>query len=191
MARPKSEDKRNAILDAATAIFAERGVWSTPTSAISKAAGVAEGTLFTYFATKDVLVNELYRALKLEFADALLTAFPKDGDTRSKFQHVWEQYVRWGVANPDKFKVMEQLSVSDQVTAESKAFGYAPFAELEREAAKSIELQQIRDYPLPFIAAALGALADITMAFAAQKADDGIDYCAAGFEVFWNGISRH
>jgi AcrR family transcriptional regulator len=52
MARPKSDDKRNAILTAAIATFAARGVWSTPTSAISKAAGIAEGTLFTYFGTK-------------------------------------------------------------------------------------------------------------------------------------------
>ena len=56
MARPRSEDKRNAILDAAIAEFASRGAWSTPTSAISRAAGVAEGTLFTYFANKEVLV---------------------------------------------------------------------------------------------------------------------------------------
>ena len=49
MARPKSEDKRNAILDAATRVFAERGLTAAPTSEISKQAGVAEETLFTYF----------------------------------------------------------------------------------------------------------------------------------------------
>ena len=48
MARPKSEDKRNAILDAATRVFAESGLSAAPTSEISKQAGVAEGTLFTY-----------------------------------------------------------------------------------------------------------------------------------------------
>jgi len=42
MARPKSEDKRNAILDAATRLFAERGLTAAPTSEISKQAGVAE-----------------------------------------------------------------------------------------------------------------------------------------------------
>jgi AcrR family transcriptional regulator len=47
MARAKSEDKRNAILSAATEVFAERGLGAA-TSAISHEAGVAEGTLFTY-----------------------------------------------------------------------------------------------------------------------------------------------
>lgn len=191
MARPKSDDKRNAILDAAIAVFARQGVWSTPTSAISKAAGVAEGTLFTYFATKDVLVNELYRRLKLEFADVLLSAFPRTADVRSMFQHIWQRYIAWGVTNPEKFKVMAQLSVSDQITAESKAAGYAPFTELERIASASIEQQQIADYPVEFIAAMLEGLAETTMQFVARRnSDDTYDYCAAGFEIFWKGISK-
>ena len=65
MARPKSEDKRNAILDAATRVFAERGLAAAPTSEISRRAGVADGTLFTYFKTKDDLINALYREIKL------------------------------------------------------------------------------------------------------------------------------
>jgi AcrR family transcriptional regulator len=59
VARPKSEDKRNAILDTATLLFAGRGLTAAPTSEISKQAGVAEGTLFTYFKTKDDLINAL------------------------------------------------------------------------------------------------------------------------------------
>ncbi|HET8853867.1 MAG TPA: TetR family transcriptional regulator, partial [Ktedonobacteraceae bacterium] len=50
MARPKSQDKRNAILAAAIELIAEQGL-SVPTSKIAHVAGVAEGTLFTYFET--------------------------------------------------------------------------------------------------------------------------------------------
>ena len=70
MARPKSDDKRSAILAAATAVFAARGLAAAPTSAISRKARIAEGTLFTYFKTKDELINALYREIKLELADA-------------------------------------------------------------------------------------------------------------------------
>jgi hypothetical protein len=44
MARPRSEDKRNAILNPATQVIAVDGV-SAPTARIAKIAGVAEGTL--------------------------------------------------------------------------------------------------------------------------------------------------
>ncbi|SXJ13251.1 transcriptional regulator TetR family [Klebsiella pneumoniae] len=64
MARPKSEDKKQALLEAATAAFAQSGI-AASTSAIARSAGVAEGTLFRYFATKDELLNELYLAIKL------------------------------------------------------------------------------------------------------------------------------
>ncbi|HAZ3452149.1 TPA: helix-turn-helix transcriptional regulator, partial [Klebsiella pneumoniae] len=56
MARPKSEDKKQALLEAATAAFAQSGI-AASTSAIARSAGVAEGTLFRYFATKDELLN--------------------------------------------------------------------------------------------------------------------------------------
>lgn len=70
MARPKSEDKKQALLEAATAAFAQSGI-AASTSAIARSAGVAEGTLFRYFATKDELLNELYLAIKLRLAEIL------------------------------------------------------------------------------------------------------------------------
>jgi AcrR family transcriptional regulator len=93
MARPKSEDKRNAILDAATRVFAERGLTAAPTSEISKQAGVAEGTLFTYFKTKDDLINALYREIKLELADAMMSGFLRKKTVRTRLRHVWDGYV--------------------------------------------------------------------------------------------------
>ncbi len=190
MARPKSEDKRNAILTAAIVVFAEKGIWSTPTSAISKAANVAEGTLFTYFSTKDLLLNELYRLLKLELASVLMADFPQTASLRKKLYHIWERYVNWGIANPLKLKVLTQLTVFDKITAETKAVGYAPFAEIERLALDSIKRKQIYDYPVSFIAAIFSNMAETTMAAIAQSRGAGIDYCASGFEVFWRGIAR-
>jgi AcrR family transcriptional regulator len=100
VARPKSQDKRNGILDAATRLFAERGLTAASTSEISKQAGVAEGTLFTYFKTKDDLINALYREIKLELADAMMSDFPRKKNVRTRLRHVWNPYVNWGIANP-------------------------------------------------------------------------------------------
>lgn len=190
MARPRSEDKRNAILDAAVAEFASRGVWTTPTSAISRAAGVAEGTLFTYFASKEVLVNELYRALKTELAELMLADWPDEADPRTQYRHIWDRYVYWGVDNPGKFRVLSQLKVSDQVSEESRTAGMAPFARLEVLARDCIGKKLVRDRPLPFLGAMLGAMAETTMVFVAEAGKKGrVDYCAAGFEIFWQGIA--
>jgi AcrR family transcriptional regulator len=190
MARPKSEDKRNAILEAATTVFAERGVWLTPTSAISKAAGVAEGTLFTYFATKEILVNELYRALKRELAETLFAEYSSETDARTKCRHIWQQYVHWGVTSPAQFKVLAQLQISDQITEQSKAMGTAPFAEIERLLAESVVAQRVYAYPLPFIGAMFMSMVEATITLIAQNKQTEVNYSAMGFEVFWRGIAR-
>jgi len=52
VARPKSEDKKQALLEAAAEAFAQSGITAS-TALIARNAGVAEGTLFRYFATKD------------------------------------------------------------------------------------------------------------------------------------------
>jgi AcrR family transcriptional regulator len=188
MARPRS-DKRNAIINAAVAEFAVRGVWSTPTSVISKSAGIAEGTLFNYFATKEVLINEVYCELKKELAEVIMHGFPRSADARSKFEYFWNEYVNWGARNPNKVIVMNQLRYSDQITDESRAAGSAPFAELSELLTKSMQEKLIREYPVDFIGAMIGGMAELTMAFVANHKPDDIDYCATGFETLWRGIA--
>ena len=58
------KDKRTAIIEAALKLFTERGFHGTSTAEISKEAGVATGTLFNYFPTKEDLINSLYFEVK-------------------------------------------------------------------------------------------------------------------------------
>lgn len=51
--------RKEAILEAATKLFAQRGFSATPTSAIAKEAGVAEGLIFHYFQTKEGILFSL------------------------------------------------------------------------------------------------------------------------------------
>ncbi|WP_077623463.1 TetR/AcrR family transcriptional regulator [Sediminibacillus massiliensis] len=52
----KQTDKQQKIVEAAIRIFAEKGYSNTSTSEIAQAAGVAEGTIFRHFGTKDNLL---------------------------------------------------------------------------------------------------------------------------------------
>src|ERR1700730_7451993 len=189
MAKPKSEDRRNAILSAAIQVFAERGL-GAPTAAISIAAEVAEGSLFTYFKTKDDLINALYREIKLELADAMMSDFPRKKSVRHRLEHVWNRYLQWGVANPNEQRVLKQIQVWGGLTEESKKAGFAPFAEIERMADDAVTQRIYKDIPQPFIAAALGALADMTMEFMVREPEKAEMYRSAGFEMLWAGITR-
>ena len=191
MTRPKSEDKRNAILDAATGLFAERGLAAAPTSEISKRAGIAEGTLFTYFETKDDLINSLYRELKLELADAMMSDFPRKKNVRTRLRHVWDRYVNWGIANPKQRKVLAQLTVSEVVTKESRDAGSTPFVELQTMIRDAIEQRVFRnDLPVELISKSLAALVEATIDLTVTNPSKANKYRDSGFQMFWAGITK-
>jgi AcrR family transcriptional regulator len=191
VARPKSEDKRNAILDAATRVFAERGLTAAPTSEISKQAGVAEGTLFTYFKTKDDLMNSLYREIKLEVADAMMAGFPRRKSVRTRLQHVWDGYVDWGVANREKRRVLTQLSVSGMLSKETIDAGSVPFVEMYNMIRDAIDQHILRpDLPIELISKTMAALAEATMDLIVLKPARATKYRKSGFEIYWAGIAR-
>jgi AcrR family transcriptional regulator len=191
VARPKSEDKRNAILDAATHLFAERGLTAAPTSEISKRAGVAEGTLFTYFETKDDLLNALYREIKLELADAIMSDFPRKKNVRTRLRHVWDRYVNWGIANAKQRKVLAQLQVSEVLTKESKDAGGAPFVEFQIMIRDAIEHRVFRnDLPAELISKSLAALVEATIDLTVANPSKANKYRDSGFQMFWAGITK-
>jgi AcrR family transcriptional regulator len=191
MARPKSEGKRNAILDAATHHFAERGLAAAPTSEISRRAGVAEGTLFTYFRTKDDLINSLYREIKLELADAMMSDFPRKKNVRTRLRHVWDRYVKWGIANPKQRKVLAQLQLSEVLTEESRDAGSAPFVEFQIMIRHAIEQRIFRnDLPVELISKSLAALVEATIDLTMSNPSKAKQYRDSGFQMFWAGITK-
>ena len=191
MARPKSEDKRNAILDAAMRLFAERGLAAAPTSEISNWAGVAEGTLFTYFRTKDDLINSLYREIKLELADAMMSDFPRKKNVGTRLRHVWDRYMNWGIANPKQRKVLAQLQVSEVLTKESRDAGSAPFVEFQTMIRNAIEQHVFRnDLPEELISKSLTALLETTIDLTVSNPSQTKTYRDSGFQLFWSGVAK-
>ncbi|MFJ3487382.1 TetR/AcrR family transcriptional regulator [Pseudomonas sp. NPDC090202] len=189
MARPKSEDKRNALLDAALQVFAEQGL-AAPTSKIAKNAGVAEGTLFNYFETKDDLLNQLYVELKAQLRDVMLPGYPSDQDLKARLRHAWHTYVGWGVEHPQKRKVMALLMMSDRVSDSSKQAGSEAFNAIHRHMHEGATAGALREQPVQFTAALMRAMADTTMDFMSNEPENAERYCDAGFEAYWNAIAR-
>jgi AcrR family transcriptional regulator len=188
MARPRSEDKRNAILDAATRVIAVEGV-SAPTAKIAKLARVAEGTLFTYFSNKDELLNELYLELKTQLRQTMAAeALKATKSPKATALHAWTHYVNWGVANPDKRKVLAQLGVSERITPQNRAAGMVGFTDLNTVLSQSVGSKVLRQQSPAFVGSLLGAIAETTMEFMARDPARASQYSQAGFEAFWNSL---
>ena len=188
MPRPRSDVKRSAILEAATRSIVMQGL-SAPTAGIAKEAGVANGSLFTYFETKTDLFNHLYLEIKAEIASAILKNRPASAEPREEFFRIWRNWMNWAVANPQKRKALTQLAVSDEITSETRAAGHKtmePVAEL-LERARAIGAMQ--KAPKGFVAALMNSIAEATMDFMTQDPANAKKYSREGFDALWRMLS--
>jgi AcrR family transcriptional regulator len=102
---PKNREK---VLDTALRLFTQYGVDATPTSRISREAGVSTGTLFHYFPDKDNLVGALYLSIKKEMAGAVRHNDDPALPTRQRIGQGMRGYIAWGVKNPLKVRFLAQ-----------------------------------------------------------------------------------
>ena len=73
--QPGTGDKRTAILNAATRVFARRGFFNAQVADVAREAGVAAGTVYLYFRSKDDLLTSIFEksmTRALEEADRAL-----------------------------------------------------------------------------------------------------------------------
>jgi AcrR family transcriptional regulator len=188
MARPRSEDKRKAILAAAAETVATSGL-GAPTAKIARAAGVAEGTLFTYFRDKDTLLNELFLELKRELQRA--TSNPQaSGPLVERARHFWNRYIKWGVSFPTKRRALRQLAVSENVTPANKIAGRTMFAEIDAVLHEGLVGGPLKGLRTDFAGAIMITLAETTIDFIEREPRRGRAFERAGFHAFWNAITR-
>lgn len=168
-------------------VFAERGISNAPTSAISAAAGVAEGTLFTYFKTKDVLINELYRELRRE-VDREMVDYPYTADPYTRLRYVWDRYLNLAIKFPKRLKVLQQLRVSGRLLKDAEAPNVAIMELLQttRDAAKEGGIPHTQDELLVLL---FRAQAEATVEFINAHRELEAESRELGFKLIWKGLT--
>src|SRR5260370_29428206 len=66
MPRPRTEDKQKRILEAAVKVFARKGYFAARVSEIARKAGVADGTIYLYFRSKEDILVKLFDEVMAE-----------------------------------------------------------------------------------------------------------------------------
>ena len=119
--RPRVDDKRRRILDAALRVFASRGYHGTAVPEVAAAARVGTGTLYRYFATKEALVNEVYRDAKAKLRAALLDGLDFGAGDGAWFLDAWQRLLRFARAEPAAFQFLEMQDHAPYLDAQSRA----------------------------------------------------------------------
>lgn len=189
MSPRKVQDKYQAILHSTIENFSARGFWNTSTALIAKGAGIADGTLFTYFSTKDDLITQVYLSIKKELAAYLLVDLDSQASLYDKLAHIWSRYIEWGIQNPAEFEVLQQINTSYPLSESAKAQGNELFETVQALASSSIARGEIRDLPVDYLAAVMDSLAVMTVRFIEAAPETSINYQSIGFEMFWKSVT--
>jgi AcrR family transcriptional regulator len=188
MARPKSDEKRSAILEAATRVIVTQGL-SAPTAGIAKEAGIANGSLFTYFETKADLFNQLYLELKREMASAAMKNLPEGAELREQFFHIWRSWMNWAVAYPEKRRALAQLGVSDEIKPATRAAAHKTMARIAELMERSRAKGPMRNAPMGLVAGLMNSAAEATMDYLVQDAKNATKHCKVGFNALWRMLT--
>lgn len=189
VARPRSEDKRIALLDAATEAIANAGIGAS-TAMIARGAGVAEGTLFRYFATKDILLNALYLHLKIGFCRSILEQPDRPADSKGLTRYIWNRLIDWGLANPVAHQAMRQLAISDKITEETEIQVNESHPDLHQICEKAIQPLFLSPTFRRFGDTIFFALAETTMEFATREPERTEEFKTVGFEAMWRALGK-
>lgn len=92
------------LIRSALELFSTRGYHDTTTAQIARKAGVAEGTIYRHFASKQQLLNELYRAA-LRWAVKAVEDSADAGAPRARLARVAEGLVEGAVRDPGVVKL--------------------------------------------------------------------------------------
>ncbi|MEK0167699.1 MULTISPECIES: TetR/AcrR family transcriptional regulator [Pseudescherichia] len=189
MARPKSEDKKQALLEAAAEAFAQSGITAS-TALIARNAGVAEGTLFRYFATKDDLLNAVYLALKTDLCHAMLDGLDRSlSEAKALTRYIWNSYIDWGILHPVGHRAIRQLAVSGKITCATQQNVDELFPDLHTLCRRSVLPIFLTEAFHAFGDALFLSLAETTIEFASREPEKADDIKAHGFEAMWRALA--
>ncbi|MGS0682349.1 TetR/AcrR family transcriptional regulator [Shewanella sp. 125m-7] len=184
-------DKKQAILNTALTLFVSQGVYATSTASIAKQAGVATGTLFHHFSSKEELMNHLFLSIKQEFADAIQAQVRQQSDLKADAQHLWQVAINWAMANPLKQAFFQQYSMSPSISSDVRLQAMHSIlsfmGELIQQGQKSGILA---NYPLPLMLESChGQYIAATRFFLDNpQAWNDEQYRQASFAMFWNAM---
>ena len=188
MARPRSDERRDAITWAAVRVIASHGL-SAATATIAKEACVSNGSLFTYFETKADLLNQVYMELKAEMAGAALNGLPAEDGLREQMLYMWSHWLRWATACPQKRRALAHLEVADEITPASRQAAKQAMSGVARLVERSRENGPMREAPLGLVVSLMSALADATVDFMIRDPANADQHSRSTFDALWRMVA--
>jgi TetR/AcrR family fatty acid metabolism transcriptional regulator len=129
--RPQRKERRAAILDAAIETFAQRGFHHARVSDVARQAGVADGTIYLYFKSKDDLLISLFEEKMEEIVEAFRVEVNQRESAQERLRCFIEFHLKIVAERPTLAEVMTvELRQSAKFMREYKAPQFGAYLSL-------------------------------------------------------------
>ena len=133
--RPAGGDKREAILRAAITVFAHNGYFNSKVADIAREAGVADGTVYLYFKSKEEILHSIFDRSVDEAITEVKKKIEDISDPREKLRQIALLHLERLGADRDLAVVFQvELRGSTKFMEEFSAAGFAEYLALIRSA---------------------------------------------------------
>src|ERR1700704_2288310 len=103
----RDPDKPQQIIDAAIRVFARNGYYNSRVSDIAREAGIASGTIYLYFKTKDEILVTLFREKMAEWVSLVRREIATEPDPVAKLRRLVALHFGVLESNPDLAEVVQ------------------------------------------------------------------------------------
>ena len=103
----RDPDKPQQIIDAAIRVFARNGYYNSRVSDIAREAGIASGTIYLYFKTKDEILVTLFREKMAEWVASVRREVAAERDPLAKVRKIVALHFRVLEDNPELAEVLQ------------------------------------------------------------------------------------
>jgi AcrR family transcriptional regulator len=187
----RTDDKRECILAAALELFAEKGFHGTAVPEIAERGGVAAGTIYRYFESKDAIVNALFQRLKSQLLAAVMADFPFQGQARTQIHHFVTSVLEFARRHPLAFKFLELHHHAPYLDDKSREMEASVIAMANEFVAHQERAKVLRKAPDGMLAALVwGALIGFVRAGWEKRADTSEKSEAAFEQALWDAVRR-
>ncbi|MBN1252160.1 MAG: TetR/AcrR family transcriptional regulator [Bacteroidales bacterium] len=115
--------RKEKILETMLNLIAKQGIQATPMSQIAKEAGVAAGTIYHHFKSKEEIINEIYLNKKRDLGKLIENNINTDNDIKTQFFEMWKAIFYYYIENPLVFSFSQQVYNTHAITEETKKNG--------------------------------------------------------------------
>ncbi len=191
LARTKSGDKPKAIRAATIKEVAEVGSTAVSVNKIAKRAELSVGTLYRYHETKDDLLFWVFKQVKSDIHDAMMTAAREKDGAKGRLRAMWFALVEYGFSAPKDFLFAEMMSAEIRDTFHGDLVLEQIGIEVLAEIQAGIDSQVLVQAPAKTLEIILASPA-ITLARWASIGGGQMEKreldCV--FDLVWRGIAR-